>query len=180
MTSTDTNRFHITHRYDFECYDKHGNLKWTDSFENQNITEGMKQVLSDAYAAGTAAALYVGLVDDTGYTAYAAADTAAKITDTANPPTTNGWQECTSYDEATRPALTMGTPTGTTTITISNSASKAAFTISATKTIRGAFIVTANTKAGTTGKLYGIGDFSASKNLVDDDVLQVTVTVTLA
>lgn len=179
-TNTENSAFHLSHKYEFECYDKDGNLKWSDSFVNQNITEGMKQVLTDAYKAGTAGALYVGLVDDTGYTAYAIGDTAAKITATANPPTTNGWQEITAYDEATRPALTMGTASGTTTITLANTASKATFTFNATKTVRGSFIVTANTKAGTTGKLYGIGDFSVAKSVVSTDVLQVTVTVTLA
>jgi hypothetical protein len=45
--------------------------------------------------------------------------------------------------------------------------------------IGGAFVVTNNTKGGSTGTLYGGGAFSAgNKTLDDNDTLDVTITLT--
>ena len=103
------------------------------------------------------------------------ADTAAKINTTVNFPTTNGWQEMTSYDEANRQTLTLGTVASQ---SVNNSASKAVFTISATKTVAGAFVITNNTKGGTTGIIMGAAFFSTARDVLDDDTLNITVTLT--
>lgn len=103
------------------------------------------------------------------------ADTAAKVNTTVNFPTTNGWQEMTSYDEANRQTLTLGSVASQ---SVNNSASKAVFTISATKTVAGAFVVTNNTKGGTSGIIMGEAFFSTARDVLDDDTLNVTVTLT--
>ena len=90
----------------------------------------------------------------------------------------SGWTEVTAYDESVRQTLTLGSVSAG---SVSNTASKAVFTVSTNSTvIGGAFTVTDNTKGGSTGTLYGIGAFSADRTLNDDDVLNVTVTCTAA
>lgn len=103
------------------------------------------------------------------------ADTAAKINTTVNFPTTNGWQEMTSYDESPRQTLTLGSVSSQ---SVSNTASKAVFTISATKTVAGAFLVTNSTKGGTSGIIMGAAFFSTARDVLDNDTLNVTVTLT--
>jgi len=89
----------------------------------------------------------------------------------------------TAYDEATRPEYVEAAASGK---SMTNSASKAVFTIDATKTIYGAALVgggsAATTKADVAGggTLYCASQFGASKSVVDDDVINVTVTLTAA
>lgn len=139
-------------------------------------TEGKNDTLNK-YFKGSAytATWFVGLVDNTGFTAFAATDTAAKITTTANPPTTNGWQESTIYSEANRQALTLGTPSAG---SVDNSASKAIFSINGSGTLKGSFVVSNSTKGGTSGVLYGEGAFSATHVVASGYSVQVTVTLT--
>jgi hypothetical protein len=87
-----------------------------------------------------------------------------------------GWSEVhTQYSEGTRPALTLGTVAAG---SVSNTASKATFTITGTATVAGAFVTSNSTKNGTTGTLYGATDFSSSRGVESGDSLQVTVTLT--
>jgi hypothetical protein len=86
-----------------------------------------------------------------------------------------GWTESTAYSNATRPQAVFGTPTSTS--SISNSATT--FTINATATIAGAFLVTNSTKSGTTGTLYSAGSFAASRAVISGDSLLVTYTASV-
>jgi len=89
----------------------------------------------------------------------------------------------TTYDEATRPAYNEAAASSK---SITNSANKAVFTMNATKTIYGAALVGGGTTADTKGDVAGGGTlfsgskFPSSKNVVDDDILNVTITITLA
>lgn len=91
--------------------------------------------------------------------------------------------ESTAYDEGTRPAFTEAAASSK---SITNSANKATFTIDATKTIYGAALVGGGTDGDTKddqaggGTMYCAAKFSASKSVVDDDVLKVTITITAA
>lgn len=156
----------------FRCYDRNGKLKWVDGFENLTTTEGRNDALTQ-YLKGSSytAAFFVGLVDNASFTALAVGDTAAQINGT------NQWIECTAYSQATRPALTLGTASAG---SIDNVASLATFSINATKTINGGFVVTNSTKAGTSGKIYGEGSFGSPRSFVSGDTLTVQVTLTLA
>jgi len=90
---------------------------------------------------------------------------------------------CTDYDELTRPEYNEAAASNQ---VITNSANKAVFTISATKTIYGASLVGGGSAATTKGNVLGGGTlfsgskFAAAKNVVDDDVLNVTIAITLA
>ena len=88
-----------------------------------------------------------------------------------------GWSEVTDYDEAVRQTLTMGSASSQ---SIDNSASVATFTISASVTVAGYFLTTVDTKGGTTGTLVSAGDFTAAQSVVDDDVIEITLTFSVA
>lgn len=155
--------------YRFEARDSQGNIKWVEEVTNLVTNAGLDDLL-DKYLKGSAytASFFVGLTDGTPTTA--AADTMASHA---------GWVEVTAYDEATRPALTLGAVSGQ---SVSNTASKADFTVSTNgTTIGGGFITTVNTKGGTTGTLYSVAAFAAGNKALDDgDTLSVTVTLTAA
>ena len=155
--------------YRFECFDKDGNLKWVEEVPNIVVTAGLNDLLDKYFKGSTyTAAHYVGLVDNAGWTAYAAGDTMGSHA---------GWSESTAYSNANRPTLTLGTVSAG---SVDNSASKAVFNINGTATIRGAFVTTNNTKGGTTGTLYGEADFASARAVINGDTLNVTVTLTAA
>jgi len=153
--------------YLVECFGPDGEFKWADEFDNLVVTAGLNDSL-DKHLKGSAytAAWYVGIT--AGTPSFDPADVMSSH---------GGWTEVTAYDEANRQTLTLGTVSAG---SVDNSAAKATFTISTNSTtIGGAFVVTDNTKGGTTGTLYGGGAFSAgNKTLDDNDTLQVTVTLT--
>lgn len=146
-------------RYEAECFDADGNLKWRDGFNNLVTTVGKNDTI-DKYFKGSAytAAWYLGL-KGTG---------TAVVGDTAS--SHAGWAEVNPYS-GNRPAITFGT-----TAAGSNTATTNSFTITGSATVAGAFIQSVNT--GTTGILYSAGDFSASRTVANGDTLNVTVTVT--
>lgn len=146
-------------RYDLECYDAGGNLKWRDGFDNLVTTQGKNDLL-DKYFKGSAytAAWYLGLK---GTGTAVVGDTAASHA---------GWAEVTPYS-GNRPAIAFGTTSAG-----SNTATANSFAITGSATVAGAFVQSANT--GTTGVLYSAGDFSASRTVANGDTLNATLTVT--
>jgi hypothetical protein len=156
----------LKNRFLVEAF-RNGELLWSEEFTNLVVTQGLNDSLDKHLkGSGYTAAWYVGLINNSPTPTLAAGDTAASH---------SGWSELTSYDEANRQTLTLGSVSGG---SVDNSASKAVFTISATVAIYGAFVISNNTKGGTSGVLYGEGAFSQVRNLVDNDVLNVTVTLT--
>lgn len=156
----------LENHYFVECFDKYGNLKWSETFDNLVPIGGLNDSLDKHLkGSGYTAAWYVGLTDGT--PTPAAGDTMASHA---------GWVEVTDYVEATREALVLGSVAAG---SVDNSASKASFTMNAATTVGGAFIVSVNTKGGSTGVLYGVGAFATGDREVQiDDVLNVTVTAT--
>ena len=131
-------------------------------------TEGMNEILDDALKDNDA--VYIGLVDNAGFTAYAEGDTAAQNGGT------NGWTENTDYDEATRPAWGPDAASGG---AITNSTT-VDYSINATVTILGAAAFDNSTKGGTGGNLMMEGDFSGgTASLVSGNTLKVTFQFTL-
>jgi hypothetical protein len=159
--------------WEVECFDKDGNLKWIEKVHNLVTNEGLDDILDTYFKDGTKIATwYVGIFEDD-YTVLATNTYASK-----------GCTESIAYTESSRPTWTGGTVSGQ---SVDNSASKATFTINATKTIYGAFLVggtNAATKddstSGSANVMYCSAQFSASKAVVADDVLKVTVTLTSA
>jgi hypothetical protein len=153
--------------YTATCFDKDGNVKWSEQFPNLVVTEGKNDLLTK-YFKGSAytAAWYIGLVDGASAPTYNAADTMASHA---------GWTENTSYSNSTRVAPTFGTASAGSLATTAT-----AFNINGTATIAGCFMVTNSTKSGTTGILYSAGSFTGgNKSVTSGDTLNVTYTASV-
>ena len=157
--------------YTVVCHDANGNLKWSDSFHNLVVNEGLQDMNSKYFSgSGYTAAWYLGLVTGPGSgTAYAAGDTLASHA---------GWTENTNYS-GNRKAATFGTATTADPSVINNSGSPAVFTMNANaQTIAGAFLCSVS--SGTSGVLFSAGDFTGGDKFVDSgDTLTVTYTFSL-
>lgn len=150
--------------FTIECRDAQGNLKWRDTAKN-GVTNGGLDNLLDVYLRAQAnSTWYISLIDASGYSALAAADTIASHA---------GWAESTDYTAATRPAWG---PAAAASQSIANS-SVVNFTMNATKTIKGAFLISVSTKGGSTGTLFCTALFSqGDRSVVNTDVIAVTYT----
>ena len=151
--------------YIVECRGSDGSLKWTEEFDNLVVTVG-KNSLLDTYFAGSGytAAWYMGLIDNSGFSAVAAGDTMSSHA---------GWTESSAYAAANRPTVSSWNAAG--------SGSKATntavqFSINGTVTVNGVFMSTNSTKGGTTGTLYSAGSFGSPRACVNGDTLSVTWT----
>lgn len=159
--------------YRLECRDAGGNLKWQAESSNLVVNAGLKD-MNDKYFAGSAytAVWYLGLYGAAASNNPAAGDTAASHA---------GWVEVTTYSNATRPVCTFGAATTADPSVISNSASPAVFNINGTATVGGAFLISNNTKGGTTGILFSAADFQApgDRSVANGDTLTLTYTFNL-
>jgi hypothetical protein len=133
-------------------------LRWNDTIKNLVVTAGRNKLLDATFKTGLAApAWYVGL-KDTG-TPDAADTMGSHVT----------WATISPYSNATDPAFTPGTISAG---AVNNSASKAVFTINGTDDVFGAFLKDDNTVDGTTGTLYGAGDFTGgTRSVLSGDTL---------
>lgn len=150
--------------YTVECFDRPGGqLLWREVFDNLVVTVGLDKLLDATFKTGlTTPAWYVGLK---GAGAVAAGNTMASH---------SPWAELTSYSEATREVFTPGTIVSG---SVDNSASKAEYNITGSMTVAGAFLVDDNTKGGSTGVLYGVGDFATPRSVVSGNLLRVQGTL---
>lgn len=159
--------------FKLQCLDADGNLKWESSLPNLVVNVGL-QDMNTQYFKGAAytAAWFIGLYGAAASNNPAAGDTAASHA---------GWTEVVPYSNATRPAATFGTATTADPSVISNSASPASYTINATATVGGAFLISNSTKSGTTGILFSASDFAApgDRSVASGDTLNVTYTFSL-
>jgi len=159
--------------FTIQCFDKEGNLKWEDKKHNLVVNAGL-QDMNTKYFKGAAytAAWYIGLYGAAASNNPAAGDTAASHA---------GWTEITPYSNATRPTATFGTATTADPSVIDNSGSPAQFNIDATATIGGAFLISDNTKGGTTGVLFSASDFAApgDRSVASGDTLNITYQFSL-
>lgn len=156
---------HRSSVYHFECRDADGNLKWEETRNNLVTTAGLNDSLDKHFKGSTYTAdWYVGLTNSS--PTFAAGDTASSH---------GGWVENTSYNEANRQTLTLGTVSAG---SVDNSASKAVFTASGSTTWGGAFVISNNTKGGSTGVLYGGAALSSNRSVSASDTLTITVTLT--
>ena len=156
-----------------QCFDKEGNLKWTEENHNLVVNVGL-QDMNAKYFSGSSytAAWYIGLYGAGASNTPAASDTMASHA---------GWTEVVAYSQATRPVCTFGTATTADPSVITNSASPATFSINGTTTVGGAFLTSNSTKSGTTGTLFSASDFQSpgDRSVVNGDTLTVTYTFSL-
>jgi hypothetical protein len=160
-------------KFAIQCFDAKGKLKWEAESKNLVVNVGLKD-MNEKYFTGSTytATWYIGLYGAAASNTPAAGDTAASHA---------GWTEETGYSNANRPTATFGTSTTADPSVISNSASPASFSINATATIGGAFLISNNTKGGTTGILFSAADFQSpgDRSVVNGDTLNVTYTFSL-
>jgi hypothetical protein len=163
-----------TGKYVVECFDKDGNLKWVAESKNLVVNVGLQYMAGVALTSTTQiTSWYIGLYGAGASNTPAATDTMSSHI---------GWTENTTYSESTRPAATFASATNANPSVVTNTASKAAFTINGTTTIGGAFLTSNNTKGGSTGTLFSAADFSSpgDRSVVSGDILNVTYTFSLA
>lgn len=138
-----------------------------ETIHNIVPTQGLNHILSVVGNAGTQITTwYLGLFE-ANYTPVLA-DTAATFPASST--------ESTAYAEAVRQTWVEAVPSGG---AITNSASKAEFTMNATKTLFGAFLTSSSVKGGITGTLLSAAKFSASKTVDSGDIARITASLTL-
>lgn len=142
-----------------ECIAPDGSVRWREEVHNLVTNVGLQYLLDTALCGGTAISTwYVGLIGSS--PTIAAADTMASH---------SGWSESAAYSDSTRKTWTKTRSAQT----VSNSASKASFSINATATIYGAFIVSDSAKSGTAGTLLCACAFGTSRGVLSGDTLNV-------
>lgn len=156
--------------FEVECFRK-GKLMWREVCENLFVNEGLDHMLAVALTGKT-------LIEPF-YCVLFESDTTILVThDYAAP----GYTEVNAaIDEATRPEYEDAISSKQ----ITNSANKAAFTFNDTKTIYGAALVGGSSAKGDTTDaathvLLCASQFGSSRAVVDDDVINLTYTVTAA
>jgi hypothetical protein len=153
-------RFVVEHR------DRDGELKGTYEFPNGIVDEGLNHILDTQFhATAQITTWYIGLVDNSGWTAFADADTLSSHA---------GWSESTAYTEANRVTWAEDAASSR---SISNSTT-ADFSINATGNLKGIFVSSNNVKStGNTGTLWSTAAFSSVVATANGDTLKVTYTV---
>lgn len=137
-----------------------------DEFEDHNlvVNQGLNSVLNVMFNGTTQITTwYLGLFEGN-YTPVATV-TAATIGSAAT--------ETTAYAALTRPEYVEAASTAQ---SVTNSANRASFIFNAAKTIYGAFLISDNTKSGTTGTLFSAARFSTAKAVDNGDELLLTYT----
>lgn len=148
-------------------------IDFTDHGSNTFTTEGMANILNTYFKAATQpAAIYCGVFKNN--VVPALADTAAVKLGAAG---TYGECQDADYTPATnRPAYTIAT---TATASITNTASKAEFTVAAAATWYGAFLATSQAKTATTGTLICAKKFTTARAVEIADVINVIYAITM-
>lgn len=155
-----------------QCIGPDGKLKWEAESHNLVVNEGLKYMNDAALDAGTQITTwYIGLYGAGASNSPAASDTMASHI---------GWTENTTYSNATRPTCAFGPATTADPSVITNTGSAAAFIISGTTTIGGAFLTSDSTKGGSSGTLFSAADFTGGdRSVFSGDTLNVTYTFSL-
>jgi len=145
-----------------------------DQGGNTFTTEGMARILNIVFRAQTTEAnIYVGIFKNN--VTPAVGDTAAAKLGAAG---TYGECQDADYDSpaTNKPAYTIA---ATSTASCTNAASTASFTMAASITVYGAFLSTVAAKTATTGTLFCAKAFTASRAVIDNDVLAITYVLSL-
>ncbi len=131
-------------------------------FPNGIVDQGLNSILGIMFHSDTQITTwYIGLIDNSGFSALANADTLASHA---------GWNEFTNYT-GNRKAWTAGASASR---SITN-ASTVDFAITGTGTLKGIFV--SNAATGTSGTLWSTAAFSSTVAVANGDTLKVTYTV---
>ena len=160
-------------RFTMECVGADGQVKWTATEHNLVVNTGLQYMAGTALTSTTQITTwYIGLYGAGASNTPAAGDTMSSHA---------GWTEVTPYAGA-RPTATFAAATNANPSVVTNSASPAAFSINATQTVGGAFLVSNSTAGGSSGTLFSAADFQSpgDRSVVSGDTLNVTYTFSLA
>ena len=158
--------------FELVCFGPDGKEKWREKADNIITNEGLNHILDAVLHAATQITTWYVIPVETN-TAPAAGMTYA----------TPSFTESTAYSEGTRQAYVEAAASSQ---SITNSASPAAFSINATKTIYGAALVGGGSAPTTKGDAAGGGTLlcyallTASKDVSSGDTLNITYTVSAA
>lgn len=145
---------------------RNGKTIYREEFTNLVVDQGLTHTLDRIFLnAAAITSWYLGIFE-TNYTP-AADDTAANIAARS--------VESTAYDELNRVLFQPGAIASN---SIDNTANRATFTMNATKTVYGVFLVSTNTKQGTLGTLLSVAKFTNARSVIAGDELLVTYTMT--
>lgn len=152
-------KFHVEH------YNDKGELLAEYDFYN-GVTNGGRDNILNVYfdAATQTTTWYMGLIDNSGFSALAAGDTMSSHT---------GWTEFVSYSGGARGTWGAGASSGQ---SITN-ATAVTFNITSSGTVYGIFITSSNTLSGTSGTLWATGGFTSTVPVSNGDQLKVTYTI---
>lgn len=141
-----------------------------EEFEDHNlvVNQGLNDILNVYFNNGT--------VKPTWYMGIFQGNYTPQSTDTASNVAANS-TESSSYSSATRPQWSPAAPSGQ---SITNSASPATYTFTASVTIYGAFLISSNVIGGTAGTLFSEATFASPKAVVNGDQLLLTYTFNAA
>jgi hypothetical protein len=178
--------------YVVECRGADGALKWRDEIHNVVCTEGKNAALQHFLKGSSyTATAFMGLIESTGYgfvgangSGVAATNLAGSITAAGGASPANGWNEAQSSVCASRATPAFGTPSAGS-VSLSSAAS---FSILASATIKGVFVIVRSaagtasvaTVGNTAGALWSAGLFSGGDKAVGNgDTLSVSYTASL-
>lgn len=138
---------------------------WELAYLKNGITdEGIHYVEDTCFTNNDTAetAWYAGLIDSAGFTGVDASDVMSSHT---------GWSESTAYSEGVRQTLSFAAAASR------SITAEVSFTMNATVTINGLFVVTNSTKGGTTGVLWSTALYSTAPSLESGNVLTSNYTL---
>jgi hypothetical protein len=131
-------------------------------FPNGIVDQGLNSILGIMFHSDTQITTwYIGLIDNSGFSALANADTLASHA---------GWNEFTNYT-GNRKSWSPGSASSR---SITNGTT-ADFAITGTGTLKGIFV--SNAASGTSGTLWSTAAFGATVSVSNGDTLKVTYTV---
>jgi len=166
-----TGNMNVKGRFRTECF-RAGRLIWVDEGPNIVTDEGLNHMLNVTLQAATANATWYCGIFKNNYTPITSSTAAAALG------AAGLFGECQDADYGTpatnRPAYTVVASTAK---SITNSASKATFTMSASITVYGAFVASSQAKTATTGVLYAGRKFDVARAVISADILYVTYTI---
>lgn len=115
---------------------------------NGIVTASIDDLFDTYFSAGSpAAAWYIGLISNTNFSTLSSTDTMSSH---------SGWEEATNYS-GSRPAWGPENSSSGRKV----NATAAEFPITSEETLRGLFVVSDNTKGGTSGTLWATGQFDS-------------------
>lgn len=154
--------------FDVECWNPDGTLAWKDRWDNGATSTALNDILSVYFASGTQKTTwYLGLINNSGFSALAAADTIASHA---------GWTELTDYSESVRQTWSPTAPAGG---SVTNSSSPSFTNVTNGNVVNGAFLVSDSTKGGTTGTMWATSSASSPQTLQSGQILKINYTTQL-